>query len=96
MAERKTRATREESLNAKIAANLEQQKKLIEKLEALKAAERELQKTLADMKDEKKKAEKAAEAKARKAAKARLDKELLKAIHKSGLSAEEIMKKLGV
>ena len=56
MAERKTRATREESLNAKIAANLEQQKKLIEKLEALKAAERELQKTLADMKDEKKKA----------------------------------------
>ena len=96
MAERKTRATREESLNAKIAANLEQQKKLIEKLEALKAAERELQKTLADMKDEKKKAKKAAEAKARKASKARLDKELLKAIHKSGLSAEEIMKKLGV
>jgi hypothetical protein len=44
------------------------------------------------MKDEKKKAEKAAEAKARKAAKARLDKELLKAIHKSGLSVVLVSK----
>lgn len=42
MAERKPRATKEESLKAKITSNLEQQAKLVAKIEALKAIENDL------------------------------------------------------
>ena len=43
-----------------------------------------------------KKAERAAEARAKKAAKAKAEKDLLKAIAKSGLSAEDVKAKLGI
>ena len=55
MAERKPRATREESLNAKIAANLAAQAKLVEKLDALKAGEADLKGKLDDLHNEAKK-----------------------------------------
>ena len=96
MAERKQRATREESINAKIAANLEQQKKLVEKLEGLKEVETGLKKELADIKNAAKKAERAAEKKALKAAKAKAEKDLIKAISKSGLSIDDVKTKLGI
>ena len=96
MAERKPRATREESLNAKIAANLAAQAKLVEKLNALKAGEADLRQKLDDLKNEAKKAERAAEKKALKAAKAKAEKDLMKAIGKSGLSLEEVKAKLGI
>ena len=89
MAERKPRATKEESLKAKITSNLEQQAKLVAKIEALKAIENDLKQQLADLNNAAKKAEKAKEAKAKKAAKAKEEKELLRAISKSGLSMEE-------
>lgn len=95
MAERKPRATKEESLKAKIESNLETQAKLVAKIEALKVLENGFRKELEDLKNVKKKAEKAAEAKAKKAAKAKEEKELLKAISKSGLSVDEIKEKLG-
>ena len=95
MAERKPRATKEESLKTKIENNLEAQAKLVAKIDALKAVENELRKDLDDLKNVKKKAEKAAEAKAKKAAKAKAEKELLKVISKSGLSVEEVKEKLG-
>ena len=85
MAERKPRATKEESLKAKITSNLEQQAKLVAKIEALKA-----------INNAAKKAEKAKEAKAKKAAKAKEEKELLRAISKSGLSMEAVKGKLGI
>ena len=44
MAERKPRATKEESLKAKIAANLEAQAKLVAKIEALKVRKPKKQK----------------------------------------------------
>ena len=90
MAERKPRATKEESLKAKIAANLEAQAKLVAKIEALKVAESALRKEIDDLKNAAKKAEKA------KAAKAKEEKELLKAISKSGLSMEAVKEKLGI
>ena len=96
MAERKPRATKEESLKAKIASNLEQQAKLAEKIEALKAIENDLKQQLADLNNAAKKAEKAKEAKAKKAAKAKEEKELLRAISKSGLSMEAVKEKLGI
>ena len=96
MAERKPRATKEESLKAKIESNLEAQTKLNAKIEALNAAEKALRQELEDLNDVKKKAERAAEAKAKKAAKARAEKELLKAITKSGLSMDAVKEKLGV
>ena len=96
MAERKPRATKEESLKAKIAANLEAQAKLVAKIEALKVAESALRKEIDDLKNAAKKAEKAKEAKAKKAAKAKEEKELLKAISKSGLSMEAVKEKLGI
>ena len=96
MAERKPRATREESLNAKIAANLAAQAKLVEKLDALKAGEADLKGKLDDLHNEAKKAEKAAEKKALKAAKAKAEKDLMKAINKSGLSIEDVKAKLGI
>ena len=43
-----------------------------------------------------KKAERAAERKAMKAARAKAEKALLKAINKSGLSAEDVLAKLGI
>ena len=52
MAERKPRATKEESLKAKIESNLEAQAKLIAKVEALKLAEKALRQELADLKHE--------------------------------------------
>ena len=96
MADRKPRATKEESLKAKIQSNLEAQAKLVEKLDSLKAVEQNLRKELADLKNVEKKAARAAEAKAKKAAKAKAEKELLKAIKKSGLSFDEVKGKLGV
>lgn len=96
MADRKPRATKEESLIAKIEANLESQAKLVAKIEALKVLESGLRKELEELKDIKKKAERAAEAKAKKAAKAKEEKELLKVISKSGLSVDEVKQKLGV
>ena len=71
MAERKPRATKEESLKAKIESNLEAQAKLIAKVEALKLAEKALRQELADLNDVKKKAARAAEAKAKKPQKPR-------------------------
>ena len=96
MAERKPRATKEESLKAKITSNLEQQAKLVAKIEALKAIENDLKQQLADLNNAAKKAEKAKEAKAKKAAKAKEEKELLRAISKSGLSMEAVKGKLGI
>ncbi len=96
MAERKPRATKEESLKAKITSNLEQQAKLVAKIEALKAIENDLKQQLADLNNAAKKAEKAKEAKAKKAAKAKEEKELLRAISKSGLSMEVVKEKLGI
>ena len=87
------RATREESLKAKIEKNLEDQAKLAEKMAALKLTEKALKKELNDLK---KKAEKEVAAKAKKAAKAQAEKELLKVIAKSGLSTEEVKTKLGI
>jgi predicted nuclease with TOPRIM domain len=96
MAERKPRATREDSLNAKLAKNAEAKAKLQEKMDTLDAIEADLKQKLAELKDEKKKAERAAEAKAKREEKKKAEKELMKAISKSGLSMEEIKKKLGI
>ncbi len=93
MAERKPRATKEESLQAKIEKNLEDQAKLAEKMAALKLTEKTLKKELNDLK---KKAEKEVAAKAKKAAKAQAEKELLKAIKKNGLSLDDVKAKLGI
>ena len=90
------RATKEEALNAKIAKNAEAIAKVVEKLEVLKEEEAELKKQLAAIDDAKKKAEKAAAAKAKKAARVKSEKEILKAIHKSGLSLDDVKGKLGV
>lgn len=90
------RGTREETLNAKIAKNAQAIAKVVEKLDALKEEEAELKKQLAAIDDAKKKAEKAAAAKAKKAARAKSEKEILKAIHKSGLSLDDVKEKLGV
>ena len=96
MADRKPRATREESLKSKIESNLEAQAKIVAKIEVLKAAEMDLRNQLADLKDSKKKAEKAAETKAKKAAEAKAWKELLKVISRSGLSVDDVKAKLGL
>ena len=90
------RATKEEALNAKIAKNAQAIAKVVEKLEVLKEEEAELKKQLAAIDDAKKKAEKAAAAKAKKAARVKSEKEILKAIHKSGLSLDDVKQKLGV
>ena len=96
MAERKPRATREEALKAKIETNLAAQAKLVEKLNELKAGEADLRQKLDDLKNKAKKAERAAEKKALKAAKAKAEKDLMKAINKSGLSIEDVKAKLGI
>ena len=96
MAERKPRATREEALKAKIETNLAAQAKLVEKLNELKAGEADLRQKLDDLKNEAKKAERAAEKKALRAAKAKAEKDLMKAIGKSGLSIEDVKAKLGI
>ena len=59
----------------------------------LKLAEKDLRKELNNLK---KKAEKAAAAKAKKVAKEKAEKELLKAINKSGLSMDDVKAKLGI
>ena len=51
MAERKPRATREDSLKAKIENNLEAQAKLVAKIEALKVIENGFRKELDDLKN---------------------------------------------
>ena len=96
MAERKPRATREEALNQKIAKVGEEKAKLQAKLEELNAAEPALRQQLKDLSDKKKKAERAAEAKAKRDEEKKAQKELLKAISASGLSVEEIKGKLGI
>ena len=96
MAERKPRATREEALNQKIAKVEEEKAKLQAKLEELNAAETALRQQLKDLSDKKKKAERAAEAKAKRDEEKKAQKELLKAISASGLSVEEIKGKLGI
>ena len=96
MAERKPRATREESLKAKIEANLAEQAKHGEKLEELKADEAGQKSELADNHSTAKKAEKAAERAAKKAAKVKAEKELMKAINKSGMSLDDVKAKLGI
>lgn len=93
MAERKTR---EESLNAKLAKNAEAKAKLQEKMAVLDAEEADLKQKLADLKDDKKKAERAAAAKAKREEKKKAEKDLLKAISKSGLTPEDIRAKLGI
>ena len=60
MAEKKTRATREESLNAKIRKNAEAIAAQEAKLAALKKIDEDLKKKLNDLNDVKKKAERAA------------------------------------
>ena len=62
----------------------------------LKAGEADLRQKLDDLKNEAKKAERAAEKKALKAAKAKAEKELMKSIAKSGLSIEDVKEKLGI
>ena len=96
MAERKPRATKEESIKAKIENNLQQQAKLVAKIEALKVIENGFKQELADLGNEKKKAERAAAAKAKKLAKQKAEKELLKAIKKTGLSMDDVKQKLGI
>lgn len=96
MSERKPRATREESLNAKLQKNAEAKAKLQARLDELDAVEAALKKQLADLRNKKKRAERDAEKKAKKAVEAKAQKELLKAIKKSGLSAEDVKAKLGI
>lgn len=96
MAERKPRATREEALNKKIEKVEEEKAKLQAKLEELNAAETALKQQLKDLSDKKKKAERAAEAKAKRDEEKKAQKELLKAISASGMSVEEIKGKLGI
>ena len=96
MAERKPRATREEALNKKIEKVEEEKAKLQAKLEELNAAETALRQQLKDLSDKKKKAERAAEAKAKRDEEKKAQKELLKAISASGMSVEEIKGKLGI
>ncbi len=94
MAEKRHRSTKEEVLNAKLLKNAEAKAKLQEKLDALNAADAELKQQLKDLNDEKKKAERAAESKVKKAEQKKLEKELMQAIRKSGLSLEEVLAKL--
>ena len=96
MAERKTRATKEESLNAKILKNAEAIAAQEAKLAALRKIDEDLKQKLKELNDVKKKAERAAVAKAKKEAKKKEEKDLLKAIGKSGLSVEEVKEKLGI
>lgn len=96
MAERKPRATREESLKAKIARNEEAKAKILEKLENLNAIEADLKQQLKDLNDSRKKAERAAQAKAKREEDNKAKKELMKAIKGSGMSIEEIKAKLGI
>ena len=90
------RATKKQALIAKIMKNLESQLKSVEKLEALKVVESDLKKQLDDIENAKKKAERAAEAKAKRDEKAKAEKELMKVIKKSGLSAEEVKANPGI
>ncbi len=94
MAERRHRSTKEEAINAKLLKNAEAKAKLHEKMKALDAADAELKQQLKDLTDVKKKAERAAEAKAKKEEKKKLEKEVMQAIKKSGLSMEEVLAKL--
>ncbi len=94
MAEKRHRSTKEEAINAKLLKNEEAREKLLEKIKDLDTADDELKQQLKDLKDVKKKAERAAEAKAKREEKKKQEKELLQAIKKSGLSVEEILVKL--
>ncbi len=94
MAEKRHRSTKEEAINKKLLKNAEARIKLLEKMKALDEADDELKQQLKDLKDVKKKAERAAEARAKKEEIKKQEKELLQAIKKSGLSVEEILAKL--
>ncbi len=94
MAERRHRSSKEEVLNMKLLKKAEAKAKLLEKMKALDAEEAELNQQLKELKDVKKKAERAAEAKAKREEKKKLEKEVMQAIKKSGLSMEEILAKL--
>ena len=90
------RATKEQALIAKLKTNLESQLKFAKRLETLKTVEADLNTELANLNDAKKKAEKAVEAKAKKAERARKEKDFLKAIDKSGLSIKDVKERLGL
>ncbi len=94
MADKRHRSTKEEALNAKILKNAEAKAKLLEKIKALDEADAELKQQLKDLNDVKKKADRAAEARARREEKKKKEKELMQAIKKSGLSMEEVLAKL--
>ncbi len=96
MAEKRHRSTKEEVLNTKLRKNEEARVKLQEKIDALNVQDAELRQQLKDLTDVKKKAEKAAEAKAKRAEQKKAEKELMKAIQSSGMSVEEIQEKLGI
>ncbi len=94
MADKRHRSTKEEVLNGKLLKNAEAKEKLMEKMKALDLEEADLKQQLKDLTDFKKKAERAAEAKAKREEKKKLEKEVMQAIKKSGLSMEEILTKL--
>ncbi len=94
MADRKPRATKEEALIAKIAKNEESKEKLQAKINELDAKIDGLKQQLKDLNDEKKKAERATEARAKREEKKKAEKEIIKAISASGLSMEEVMERL--
>ncbi len=96
MAEKRHRSTKEEVLNAKLAKNAEAREKLQAKVNALDAEEAELRQQLKELTDVKKKAERAAEAKAKREEKKKEEKELMTALKNSGLSLDEIKDKLGI
>ena len=96
MSERKPRATKAESLKAKIEKNAAAMAKYQEKLNELAAIDADLKQQLKDLNDEKKKAERALEAKAKREQKKKEEKDLMKAIKGSGLSVDEIKAKLGL
>ncbi len=96
MAEKRHRSTKEEVLNRKILKNAEAREKLQEKIDALNAQDADLRQQLKELTDVKKKAERAAEAKAKRVEQKKAEKELIKAIQSSGMSVEEMKEKLGI
>ncbi len=94
MAEKRHRSTKEETLKTKLAKNAEKRMKLQEKIKALDEADAVFNQQLKDLFDVKKKADRAAEAKAKREEKKKKEKELMEIIEKSGLSVEEALAKL--
>ncbi|MCR5402207.1 MAG: hypothetical protein K6E91_00085 [Butyrivibrio sp.] len=94
MAGKRHRSTKEEVLNKKLQKNAETRKQLQEKINILDAANAELRQQLKNLTDSKKKSERAAEAKVKREEKKKQEKELMKAIKKTGLSVDDILEKL--